>query len=137
MSREGEIPSWSSAPSCSVESRTAPHISASLRHRSRVTIKPCSPSAAFHGEAGVFRRYALLLIAARCPANPRCALHRLPIVLGSRLKPCSSPHGLESMALGCPHATRSIAVLRPTLRSGLRRHHRPSQRIMGLLPSLE
>ena len=86
MSREGEIPSWSSAPSCSAESRTAPHIFASLRHRSRVTIKPCSPSAAFHGEAGVFRRYVLPLIAARCLANPRCALHRLPIVPSSRLK---------------------------------------------------
>ena len=143
MSREGEIPAWSSAPSCSAESRTAPHNLASLphrskftiktwpqllpqmhesgrghlrsavlqhrtplrpaqlsnvmpcevgpcfanfRHRSRVTIKPCSPSAALRGEAGVSRRYALLLFAAHCFAHPRCALHRSPIVPSSRSK---------------------------------------------------
>ena len=92
-SREGET----SALRCFASHRlmqryNLSHICPSLRdsppnHRSRVTIKPCSPSAALRGEAGVSPRYALPLIAAHCSAHPRCALHRSPIVPGLRSKP--------------------------------------------------
>ena len=86
MSREGEIPAWSSAPSCSAESRTAPHNLASLPHRSKFTIKTCPPSAALRGEAGVTRHCAHRLVAPPCLAKPSIAPHHLPIVPDSRSK---------------------------------------------------
>ena len=72
-------------------------VASSLHHRSRVTIKPwphvCQP---FVVKAGNLQ--TLQILAFRIFALPCNVQHRHTIVLGSRLKPCSSPAALRGQA---------------------------------------
>ena len=89
----------SSAPSCSVESRTALHNPAALHHRSKFTIKTwpqlllqMHESGRGHLRSAVLQhrtplRPAQLSNAMPCEVGPCFALRNLAIVPGSRLKP--------------------------------------------------